>query len=252
MNKNNTDLKNILTVLVCIVFVVLVFLAGASYGVSRMEKTADGTARPAPVNGTEVANNNGAAPAPTAPTADELPSLFTLRASDVEQGSGPFLLIEYSDFECPFCKRFHPVVKELVASGEVSWVYRHLPLAFHETADEGAAISECVRIHKGGDAFWAFVDAVFEAETPSLELYRSLAQQAGLTSAQVDSCLASGSEAQAVLAAHLKDTQLFGINGTPGSFVLNRRNNKFVRVPGALPLEGEDGNSMRALIDSLR
>ena len=60
------------------------------------------------------------------------------------------LLIEYSDFECPFCQQFHPTVKALVADGSVTWVYRHLPLDFHPTAFDGAVVSACVQQRLGG------------------------------------------------------------------------------------------------------
>lgn len=73
-------------------------------------------------------------------------------------------VIEYSDFECPFCRSFHPVVERAVNSfdGEVNWVYRHFPLeAIHPNARNMAHASECVAELGGNDAFWAFSDQLF-------------------------------------------------------------------------------------------
>ena len=75
-----------------------------------------------------------------------------------------FVLVEYSDFECPFCRTFHASAAEFVTRhpGEVSWVFRHLPLDIHgPLALAQARASECVARLKGNEAFWIYADAIF-------------------------------------------------------------------------------------------
>lgn len=81
-------------------------------------------------------------------------------------------IVEYSDFECPFCQRFHPemhqVIDEYGIDGEVSWVYRHFPIPqLHpKNAQRASIASECVASLGGEDAFWEFTDTYYE-RTPS-------------------------------------------------------------------------------------
>jgi protein-disulfide isomerase len=75
-----------------------------------------------------------------------------------------YTLVEYSDFECPFCARAHQTFKRLVAErDDVTWVYRHLPLeSIHPNAEPAARASECIAQESGNDAFWEFADTIFE------------------------------------------------------------------------------------------
>lgn len=71
-------------------------------------------------------------------------------------------LIEYSDYECPFCHSVHPTYQQLMKDydGKVMWVYRHFPLSFHQEAMPLAMGAECAGELGGSDAYWAFTDMV--------------------------------------------------------------------------------------------
>lgn len=81
-------------------------------------------------------------------------------------------VVEYSDLECPFCKRFHEtmleVMKEFDARGEeVTWIYRHFPLdQIHSKARKEAEATECAAELGGNDAFWKYTNKLMEI-TPS-------------------------------------------------------------------------------------
>jgi protein-disulfide isomerase len=71
-------------------------------------------------------------------------------------------LIEYSDYQCPFCHRVHPTLTQLLKDydGKIMWVYRHFPLSFHLEVMPLALGAECVNKLKGADAYWKFSDKV--------------------------------------------------------------------------------------------
>ncbi|MBK5215710.1 MAG: thioredoxin domain-containing protein [Candidatus Pacebacteria bacterium] len=82
------------------------------------------------------------------------------------------VIIEYSDFECPYCARYHPTMKKIISesNGGVAWVYRHFPLTqIHQNAMERAIASECVAQIKGNDAFWKYADLLFNIVAPEEE-----------------------------------------------------------------------------------
>ena len=80
----------------------------------------------------------------------------------------PVKIVEYSDMECPFCKRFHDTLNEVMAkygdSGEVAWVFRQFPLdQLHpKNARKVAVVSECATEQGGNDMFWKFTNRWFE------------------------------------------------------------------------------------------
>lgn len=146
-------------------------------------------------------------------------------------------IVEYSDLECPFCKRFHETMKQVLATygDKVRWVYKHFPLdQLHSKADKEAEAAECAGEQGGNDAFWAYIDKVFEV-TPSnngldLALLPAIAQDLGLDKGKFESCLSSGKYAELVEVQFQEGARL-GVDGTPGSFV----NGQPVR--GAVPFE---------------
>lgn len=75
-----------------------------------------------------------------------------------------YILIEYSDFECPYCQRFHPTAQQLIDENpDIKWAYRHFPLdSIHPNARELAKASECAAKAGGNDAFWEFADVLYQ------------------------------------------------------------------------------------------
>jgi protein-disulfide isomerase len=112
----------------------------------------------------------------------------------------PVSLIEYSDFECPFCKRFHPNSKDLDdnSDGQVNWIYRHFPLEFHNPlAQLEAEASECAGELGGNDTFWTYADLLYERTKSngnglSSDALVPFAQEVGLDEKDFKTCLESG------------------------------------------------------------
>ncbi|MBI2327893.1 thioredoxin domain-containing protein [Candidatus Curtissbacteria bacterium] len=178
----------------------------------------------------------------------------SLKNSDYVRGNkkARILLIEYSDLECPFCKKFHPTAQQAVDQykGQVAWVYRHFPLdPIHSKADKEAEAAECAGELGGQDAFWKFVDKVFEV-TPSnngLELAElpKIAGQVGLDQAKFKTCLDSGKYAAKVEEQYQGGVKA-GITGTPGNILYDTKTKKNKLIPGAI-----DYNALKTQIDSL-
>jgi protein-disulfide isomerase len=83
----------------------------------------------------------------------------------LREGVSPQVVImEYSDIDCPFCKRLHPILKNVVDhyKGKVVWVYRHNPLEKHPDAQIKAEAVECIGKADGPDAFWSYLEYVMQ------------------------------------------------------------------------------------------
>ncbi len=162
-------------------------------------------------------------------------------------------LVEYSDFECPFCKRYHPTVKKLIGNndGRVNWVYRHFPLAFHNPgARKQAEASECVAELGGNDAFWQFGDRIYQRTRSNgngfpLDRLAPLAQEVGVDPKAFNECMESGRMASRVDEDY-QDGVKAGINGTPGTILVNHKTGKVLPLSGAVPVQ-----RLQAAVDRL-
>lgn len=156
--------------------------------------------------------------------------------------NAPVTLIEYSDFECPFCKSFHLTVKKVVdeSRGQVRWVYRHFPLdEIHPVkARKEAAASECAAELGGNEAFWKFADRFFELtpsnnKTDTDTVLPQIAREIGLDAAKFASCLASGRHDRRV-EEDLQNAFATGGRGTPWSIIVSK-SGKILPLSGAQP-----------------
>lgn len=152
-------------------------------------------------------------------------------------------LIEYSDFECPYCKRFHPIPSQLLEEygGRVNWVYRHFPLAFHNPgAQKQAEGTECANELGGNDAFWRYSDLIYERTQSNgngfpLDRLVPLAVEIGLEKGKFQRCLDSGKYAQHVQDDYEEALEV-GVSGTPGNILLNNKTKAVVPRMGAASL----------------
>lgn len=154
----------------------------------------------------------------------------------------PVTIVEFSDFECPFCRRIHPTLKQVMESyeGKVRLVYRQLPLtSIHANAMKAAEASLCA--HEQGQ-FWAMHDAMFEGEGGlAVASLKATAADIGLDAEAFARCLDSGEMTDAV-EADLEAARELGLSGTPALFINGRY------LSGAQPYE----TIARVIDDELR
>lgn len=141
-------------------------------------------------------------------------------------------LIEYSDFECPFCASFYTnsykqIVQKYVDSGQVKIAFKDFPLSFHPMAQASAEASRCAA-EQG--KFWEMHDKMFEnQEELSKDNYKKWGAELGLNTQQFNACVDTEKYKQAVL-DEMNEGAALGVQGTP-SFVING-----VALVGAQPM----------------
>ncbi len=192
-----------------------------------------------------VANQPPAAPTtpPPAPNApSRAPAPVTARDHVRGNPKANVTVIEYSDFECPFCKRHAPTMAQLstLYKDDVNVVFRHFPLSFHQNAMKEAEASECVAELGGNDAFWKFHDAIFERTTAggtgfALEKLGPLAKESGVNEAKFKQCLDSGKYTKYVQ-DQMQEGIDAGVQGTPGNFIVDNDTKESRSISGAVPV----------------
>jgi protein-disulfide isomerase len=135
--------------------------------------------------------------------------------------NAPILMIEFSDFQCPFCLRAHATVDQVLKTygDKIKFVYRHYPLPTHPNAKPAAEASMCAADQ---GKFWPYHDRLFEQ--PSKLGDTDLKQHAadlGLDAPKFNACVDSH-KFRAVVEADTKDGEEAGVNGTPAFFINGR------------------------------
>ena len=146
--------------------------------------------------------------------------------------NAPVTIVEFSDFQCPYCGREYPVVERLMKEydGKVRLVFRHFPLEFHPFAQKAAEAGACAA-DQGGEKFWKLHDRMFTNQQKlAVDDLKGYAKELGLDSSRFEKCLDSG-EKRALVEADEKAGQEAGVSGTPAFFV----NGVFIN--GAVPYE---------------
>ena len=157
-------------------------------------------------------------------------ALAPVTADDHIRGNpnAPVVVIEYSDFDCPFCKQFHEtmqrIMEEYGTGGRVAWVYRHFPLeSLHPSAPHIAEASECVASLAGNDAFWKFSDLIFGEreinELTNMARLEEFAVSAGAKLEDFESCMDTR-EKRNLVDADFQNAVAIGARGTPYSVIL--------------------------------
>ncbi len=193
--------------------------------------------------GLRIPSNPSVPSVPEVPTGAQEPvdgPVPEVTAEDHIRGSlnAKAIVVEYMDFECPFCHRNSPTVKTVLDTygDDVAHVIRHFPLDFHPAAMPYARASECVASLGGEGAFWKFYDAIFGVATPEIDVAKlpEIAKNIGVNSTKFDECY-KGTEFDAKIQAQQQGGVAAGINGTPGIAIVNTATKEQTRLPGAVP-----------------
>ncbi len=156
-------------------------------------------------------------------------------------------VIEYSDFECPFCVRAEPTMRQISKDygDKVMVVYRHYPLSLHKNAQKQAEATECANDQ---GKFWEYHDAIFDRSTNGTVTITNLvplAKELGLNETTFKNCLDTNKYAQDVQ-DEMAAGAAAGVRGTPGTFVVNMKTQKSTFISGAQPF-----NAFKTAIDAM-
>jgi len=161
-------------------------------------------------------------------------------ASDHIVGSptAPIVLVEYSDFQCPYCQLIYPSLKKIVADsgGQVAWVMREFPLyQIHPNAMPAANAAECIAAQLGNSAWWQFADDDFNNQANiGTDFFTAEAQKLGADMTKYNTCI-TDSTYLTKIEGQITDAESAGGQGTPFTVVVNTKTGKQYPIAGAVP-----------------
>ena len=148
------------------------------------------------------------------------------------------VFIEYTDFECPFCQSHfnNGTVATLVKDKNIASVVKQFPLPFHPNAQKAAEGNLCVLTLGNDKKFFEYINKVFTSKDSSLANITAIAKDLGIDETKFTKCLDSNEKATQVANENKEGSSIFGVNGTPGNVLLNKKTGNYVVVSGAQPL----------------
>lgn len=196
-------------------------------------------------NTTVAADTNDSAidivePDPTDTTVDA--SLIKLDGAHVK-GSGDITLVEYSDFQCPYCSMLTPTLDKVLTeyNGKVRLAYKHYPLSFHANARPAALASECA---SDQGKFWEMHDKLFANQDGlSSTFFSTTAKELGLDTTKFDACISANTFSQKISDDESEGNKI-GVQGTPATVLIDKDGNGTL-ISGASPYE-----TFKAAIDA--
>ncbi len=142
------------------------------------------------------------------------------------QENAPVTMVEYSDFQCPLCKKFYnetykKILADYVQTGKVKYVFKHFPLSIHPQAPAAALATECALEQ---NKFWEMHDLLFENQTAwsgksdHLDTFKQYAKQLALDENQFNQCLDSQKH-QNNVEKDFQESLSKGVRGTPTFYI---------------------------------
>ncbi len=155
--------------------------------------------------------------------------------------NGSVMLLEFSDFQCPYCKKVQPLLRDLVKKyrDRVAFGYRHFPLSFHQEADESAIAAECAR-EQG--KFLEMHSSLYQQQgRQSVSDLKKIAVKIGVADTKKFNACLDGNKYRKLLERDMEVAESIGINGTPafviGKYDSKNGNLKGEILTGALPVD---------------
>ena len=204
--------QKFLAVAVIIQVLLLVFIAVKISALSGVAVEGNNVVAEAPTPSAKPSNNGAAAV-----------DMDTYIDDDSVKGDkdAPVTIVEFSDYECPFCTKFYEqslqlIEKNYIDTGKVKFIYRDFPLSFHQNAQKAAEAAECAGEQ---DKYFEMHDLLFEkGVSGGVNAFKQYAKDIGLNTKKFDQCLDSGAMAQEVKDDFAAGQQL-GVSGTPAFFI---------------------------------
>jgi protein-disulfide isomerase len=134
--------------------------------------------------------------------------------------NAPVMIVEFADYECPYCQQIQPVVDKLLADyqGKVSLAFKDLPLPSHAHAQKASEAAHCAQVQ---GKYWEFHDLLFSARQFEIPELKDTAKKLKLDVDSFGKCLDSGAQAETVK-TQFDESQTLGLPGTPVFFVNGR------------------------------